>query len=305
MAENWITVFGGTGFLGRRIVECLAGAGVPVRIAARNPESTAAIAPPAGARIERIATDVRDRDAVARALAGATGAVNTVGLYVERGGATFKSVHVSGAGTIAEQAAAAGLTRLVHVSGIGVEPDSDSAYVRSRAEGEKAVTAAFPGATMLQPSVLFAPDDIFINVLLRLSRILPIIPLFGDGGTLLQPVFAGDVAAAAARALEDPAAPGMVYELGGPRPYHYRELVELVMAHAGRRRKLIRVPFALWEIQARLAALLPNPPLTRDQIALMREDNLPSLNRPGLADLGIDPTPLEEVLPLYPDIAGR
>ena len=300
MSDTCVTVFGGTGFLGRRIVERLAGDGVTVRVAARNPNRVSVIEAPAGATIERLQADLRDRESVAAAVAGARGVVNAVGLYVERAGETFDAVHVAGAGNVADEAAKAGVARLVHISGIGVDGASDSAYIRARANGEAAVREAFAEATILRPSVVFAPDDNFINLLLRLARVLPVLPLFGDGGAMLQPVFAGDVAEAAARALDDPAAAGKTYELGGPVPYSYRNLLHLVTTLGGHRRPLLPVPFPIWEIQARLAGILPNPPLTSDQVALMRHDNLASPDLPGLADLGITPTPLEAVLPDYP-----
>lgn len=302
MSESWIAVFGGTGFLGRRIVEALTEAGRPVRIVARNLHSLSGGTAPPRATVERIQADVRDRDSVARAVAGARGVVNAVGCYVERGGETFEAVHVEGAGTVAAEAARAGAERLVHVSGIGVDRASDSAYVRARARGEEAVTAAFGTATILRPSVLFAPEDRFVNTLLRLARTLPAVPLFGDGATRLQPVFVDDVAAAVARALDDPSAPGKTYELGGPTRYSYRELVQLVLAQGRYRRPLLPVPFPLWELQARLAGLLPHPPLTRDQVVLMRRDNLASPDLPGLAELGVTPTALEAELPHYPAV---
>lgn len=300
MTEPWVTVFGGTGFLGRHIAETLIGAGVPVRIVARNLHRLAGGAAAPEATVERVQADIRDPESVARAVAGSRGVVNAVGLYVERGAETFDAVHVEGARTVAEQAREAGVERLVHISGIGVDAASDSAYVRARARGEEAVREAFPQATILRPSVLFAPDDAFINTLLRIARLSPVIPLFGVGGTMLQPVFAGDVAAAAARVLDDPATPGKIYELGGPVPYSYRNLLQLVMSLAGLRRALLPVPFPLWELQARLAEILPSPPLTRDQVALMRHDNLASPDLPGLAELGVTPTALESVLPEYP-----
>jgi len=302
MSESWIAVFGGTGFLGRRIVDRLAGDGVAVRIVARNLHSLPGGNVSPELTVERIRADVRDRDSVARAVAGARGVVNAVGLYVERGGETFEAIHVEGARTVAEEAVKAGTERLVHISGIGVDAASESPYVRARARGEEAVREAFGQATILRPSVLFAPEDSFINTLLRLARTLPAVPLFGDGATLLQPVFVDDVAAAVGRTLDDPAAPGEVYELGGPTRYSYRELVQLVMDHGRYRRPLLPVPFPLWVLQARLACILPKPPLTFDQVVLMKRDNVASPERPGLADLGVTPTAIEAELPHYPAI---
>lgn len=286
------TVFGGTGFLGRAVVGHLAAAGAEVRSAARRPEAGAG---PAG--VERVAADVRDAGSVVRAVTAADWVVNAVGLYRERGGETFHEVHVAGARRVAEAAAESGAKALVHVSGIGADPASPSAYVRARAAGETAVRDAFPGATILRPSVLFGPGDSFVNSLARIARALPVFPLFGDGSTRLQPVYVADAAAAVERALERLAARGRSYELGGRHSYSYRALVELIMSECGIRRPFLPVPFALWEIQARVLSPLPSPPVTRDMIALMRKDNLPNPALPGFADLGLAPAAVEDVLP--------
>lgn len=302
MSESWITVFGGTGFLGRRIVDRLAGDGVAVRIVARHLHSLPGGNVSPDFTIERIQADVRDRDSVARALAGARGVVNAVGCYVERRGETFEAVHVEGARTVAEETKRAGAERLVHISGIGVDAVSESPYVRARARGEEAVREAFETATILRPSVLFGPEDRFLNTLLRLIQMLPAVPLFGDGATMLQPVFVDDVAGAVAHALDDPDTAGKTYELGGPTPYSYRDLLHLVMKQGRRWPKLLPVPFPLWELQARLASILPSPPLTSDQVALMKHDNLPAPGLPGLADLGVTATAIEDELPHYPAV---
>jgi uncharacterized protein YbjT (DUF2867 family) len=223
--------------------------------------------------------------------------VNAVGLYVERGADTFEAVHVEGARRVGELAAATGVARLVHVSGIGVEGSSPSAYVRARARGEGAVREAFPGATVLRPSVLYGPGDALLSTLDAMSRLTPALPLFGRGETRLQPVHVDDVAAAVARVLEDAGSAGQVYELGGPRAWTYRALVEAVLRHRGRRRALLPVPFLTWELIARVLAPFPDPPLTRDQVALMRADNLVTPGAPGFAELGLSPRDLEEALP--------
>ncbi len=190
-------------------------------------------------------------------------------------------------------------SRLVHISGIGADPASRSAYVRARAAGERLVREAFPEATILRPSVMFGPEDAFFNLLADLARVLPVLPLFGKGTVRLQPVYVEDTAAAVARALADPAAPGRTYELGGPRIYRYAELVRLALEHSGRRRLLLPVPYLAWDAIATLAGWLPNPPISRDQVTLMREDNVVAAGMPGLADLGIVPTAPETVLPTY------
>lgn len=290
-----ITVFGGTGFLGRHVVRDLLDGGCEVRIAARHPDRDRA----SEGATDRLAADVRNPESVRRAVEGAEGVVNAVGLYVEGGGESFEATHVSGARRVAEAASDAG-ARLVHVSGIGADPDSGSAYIRARAEGEAAVREACPGATVLRPSVLFGTGDAFLNTFIRVLRLAPVFPLFGDGGTRLQPVHVDDVAEAAARALRRPDSAGRTYELGGPDILTFRELIELIMRRTGRRRPLVPWPLALWEVQARVAAILPNPPLTRDQVALLKRDNVADPELPGLADLGIAPTSLEAVLALYP-----
>lgn len=294
MNDRLITVFGGTGFLGRAIVHRLLEAGARVRVAARNPHSP----PPVGfeERFDACRADIRDPDAVARAVHGADGAVNTVSLYVERAGTTFQDIHVEGAGILARGARDAGVERLVHVSGLGVDDDSPSAYVRARARGEHRVREIFPEAIILRPSVLFGPGDAFLAALKSVT-LAPVIPLFGKGDTRLQPVFVDDVARAVERSLGDAAAPGRVFELGGAQVLTYREAVKAVLAHLGRRRVLVPVPFPVWRVLAGAASVLPGPPLTRDQVILMQADNVVSGVLPRFADLGIEPRGLREALP--------
>ena len=294
-----VTVFGGTGFLGRRIVERLLGRGLQVRVASRSAEAGKTTSSAAG-KLSAIKADIRDAASVEAAIAGAGGVVNAVGLYVERGAATFQAIHVEGARQVAAACQRQGVRRLVHLSGLGADAKARSAYVRCRGEGEAAVREAFARATVFRPSVMFAADDAFLTTLLTLVRRLPAIPLFGSGATRLQPVFAGDVAEAAARVLtQDEAgetAPAPLYALGGPQIYSYRQLLELVMDHAGRRPRLIPLPFAVWDALALAAGVLPNPPLTEGQVALMKQDNIAPPDLPGLASLGIRPTPISEVL---------
>ena len=295
-----VAVFGGTGFLGRRVVRRLLGYGFRVRVASRHPERAPPPPPgPDGAGAEAVGADVRDEAAVASALAGASAAVNAVGLYAERGGRdTFRAVHVEAAARIARLARAAGVQRLVHVSGIGADPASASGYIRARGEGEAAVREAFPGATLVRPSVMFGPDDRFLTTLARLLRSLPVYPLFGRGRTRLQPVHVEDVAEAIARIVAGAAGAGHpCYELGGPRVYSYAELLRVVADRTGARARLVPVPFALWEALAFLAGFAPGAPLTRGQVALMRRDNVASSGLPGLRELGVAPAALEDVVP--------
>ena len=323
MPSGPVTVFGGSGFLGRRIVECLAAAGCGVRVAVRHPERASfregGIGREGGGRrggrdsrdghedgsgrdagsgrIEVVRADVWDEPTVARAVKGAASVINTVGHYVEKRGATFDAIHGRGAFHVARQAKEAGAGRLVHISGLGADPGSDSPYVRARGIGEGLVTDAFDGVTILRPSVIFGPGDAFVNKLAAMGRQAPVLPLFGTGRTRLQPVYVGDVAEACARALADPSTQGRVYELGGPRVYAYVELVRLVLDRAGARTALVPVPFLAWDVIAATLSLLPSPPLTRDQVKLMKRDNVVGREALTLADLGIRPVAFEEVLP--------
>ena len=287
---NRVTVFGGTGFAGRRVVRYLSDAAATVRIASRHP------AQPAGDNVEQIVADARDERSVEAAVAGADGVVNAISLYAEHGGDTFHSVHVEAAAGIARTAQRAGVKRFVHLSGIGADAASPSAYIRSRGEGEAAVQAAFPGAVIIRPAVMFAPDDAFLTTILGLLRTLPAYPLFGDGRTRLQPVYADDVAAAIVQVLRQTQRPYPIYELAGPRVYSYDQLLRAIARTAGLRPVLVRIPFAFWGAAAGLAEFLPRPPLTRNQVELMQIDTTASDSRPGFRQLGISPRSLEEEL---------
>ncbi|HEX2479479.1 MAG TPA: complex I NDUFA9 subunit family protein [Geminicoccaceae bacterium] len=300
MSDRRVTVFGGSGFLGRRIALGLAADGALVRIAVRRPERAQALT--RGGRpgqITAVRADVWDEATVAPALAGAAAVVNTVGHYVERGAASFEAIHGQGARHVAAAAGAAGVARLVHISGIGADPASDSPYVRARATGERLVRAAFPGATIVRPSVMFGPDHDFLVRLAGLARMLPALPLFGAGNVRLQPVYVDDVAAAVIKALATPAAAGQLYELGGPRVYSYKELIQLVLEQTGRRRVLLPMPYFAWNALAALMAPLPNRPISRDQVKLMQTDNVVSPGALTFADLGLTPAALEAVAPTY------
>ena len=300
MASKRVTVFGGSGFLGRQIVKCLAAEGTNVRVAVRHPERASLLKGFArDSQIEVVHADVWDESTVARAVRKSTWVINTVGHYMEKSGATFDAVHGQGAHNVARQAGNAGVERLIHISGVGADPASDSPYVRARGIGEDLVKGAFEGVTILRPSVIFGPDDSFFNTLAGLARQMLVLPLFGTGRTKLQPVFVGNVAEACVRVLADPSTQGKLYELGGPRIYTYKALMNLVLEHVGKRRALVPVPFFVWDTLAALLSVLANPPLTRDQVKLMKSDNVVGETALTLEDLGIDPTPVEEVLPTY------
>src|ERR1700738_2265684 len=261
-----VTVFGGTGFVGRRVVRHLRESGATVRIASRHPGRSE------GDNVEQIAADARDDRSVEAAVVGADGVVKAIRLYVEHGGDTFHSVHVEAAARIAKVARQAGTKRFVHLSGIGANAASPSPYIRNRGEGEAAVQAAFPGAVIIRPAVMFGSDDALLSTILRLLRTLPAYPLFGDGRTRLQPVYVGDVAVAIAQVLRQTQRPYPIYELAGPRVYSYEELLRTITRTAGLRPVLVRIPFAFWDAVAGLAEILPHPPLTRNQVDLMQID---------------------------------
>ena len=284
------TVFGGTAFVGRRVVRHLRESGTRVRIVSRHHR----LGEDDG--IEQIAADAHDERSVEAAVAGADGVVNAISLYVEHGRDTFHSVHVETAAKIARTARRAGIRRFVHVSGIGADTTSPSPYIRSRGEGEAAVQTAFPGAVIVRPAVMFAPDDAFLTTILRLLRSLPAYPIFGDGKTRLQPAYVDDVAAAIAQILRQNQSPYPVYELAGPRIYSYEELLRTIARIAGLRPVLMRMPFAFWNALAGVAEMLPQPPLTRNQVELMKIDTTASESLPGFRALRISSRSLEDEL---------
>jgi NADH dehydrogenase len=308
MAAGVVTVFGGAGFIGRYVVQRLAKRGWIIRVALRYPDE-ALFLKPMGAvgQITPIAANIRSDRSVAAAVAGADAVVNLVGVLLDRGKQGFSAIHAEGAGRVARAARAAGARALVHVSAIGASADSRADYARSKAAGEAAVRAAFPQAAIVRPSIVIGPEDDFFNRFAAMARLAPALPLIDGGRTRFQPVYVGDVADAIVQLIETPAGGGKTYELGGPRVYSFRELLELLLREIGRRRILLPLPGAIAGMQAlafeiadklTLQAILP-PPLTRDQVRLLQYDNVVAPNALGLADLGIRPTPIETVIPAY------
>jgi NADH dehydrogenase len=294
-----VSVFGGSGFLGQHIVRRLATEGMVVRVVTRDPDRARVVLDAAGlGQVSILCADVRDQAAVAAAVAGAAAVVNTVSAYVDRGGA-FEAVHEQGVKTLAREALAAGVTRFVLVSGIGADPESSSPYIRSRGRGERLAQELFPGATIVRPSVMFGPGDALFGTVAQLARLLPVLPLIGDGRTRLQPVYVEDVAEAIARMLVDPATASKTYELAGPRVYTLRKLFTVALRILRQRRLLVPLPFAVAEAQARLFEHLPNPPLTTGQVDLLKADNVANSSAPGLRELGIEPKAIEEIVPTY------
>lgn len=303
------TVFGGSGFLGRHLIHRLAKTGAVIRVATRHPDACGFLKT-AGAvgQIVPLPVDIRDPRAVAAAVQDADTVVNLVGVLYESRPGQFHALHVEGARHIAKAARAAGAERLLHVSALGADPASRSAYARTKALGEQAVLAEFPDATILRPSVVFGPEDGFFNRFAAMTLYSPVLPLIGGGTTRFQPVYVGDVAEAMMAALKTPATKGRIYELAGPRVYTFRQLMELLLAEIGRRRLLVPIPWRLAEILGRVLQLLPKPPLTRDQVEQLKTDNVPGPGAPGLSDLGITPTAVELILPTYMDrfrLGGR
>jgi uncharacterized protein YbjT (DUF2867 family) len=290
------TVFGGTGFLGRRVVCHLHDAGFAVRIASRHPDRVTSIFPGAVSWIESVHGDINEDGSVAAAVRGVSAVVNAVSLYVERGRDTFQSVHVGAAERVARLARQAGAEKFVHISGIGADTRSASPYIRSRGEGEAAVLSSFPSATVLRPAVMFGPGDAFLTPLLLMLRRLPAFPMFGDGGTRVQPAYVEDVGEASARVLQA-RDPHQIYELAGPRIYTYRALLRALALAAGSGPFLLPFPFALWHAIGYVAEFLPSPPITRNQVELMETDSVPRPNAPGFAALQIVPQAIDDVLP--------
>ena len=299
MQAKQITVFGGSGFLGRHTVRALAKAGWRIKVATRHPNRAFFLRPMGQVgQIGFVKCDITDPDQVGEALKGSQAAVNLPGILYQRG-QTFDEVHAAGAGHVAKASAQLGVRQLVHISAIGADSESESRYAQSKAEGEERVRAAFPAAVILRPSIVFGPEDQFFNMFAGLARFSLALPLIGGGRTRFQPVFVGDVAAAVSAALDQPGAQGRTFELGGPAIYSFKELLQIVLQEIGRNRLLVPVPFTLASIMAFFTQFAPKPLLTPDQVRLLRHDNVVGQTAPGLADLGVQPTTVEAEVPSY------
>ncbi|MGV6847736.1 MAG: complex I NDUFA9 subunit family protein [Marinibacterium sp.] len=301
-----VTIYGGSGFVGRYIARRMALAGWRVRVAVRRPNEALFVRSyGVVGQVEPIGCNIRDDASVAASMAGADAVVNCVGVLTEAGENTFEAVQADGAARIARLAAAAGIRRLVHLSAIGADPDAPSAYARTKAAGESAVTDHCPNAVILRPSVIFGPEDQFFNRFAQMTRLGPFLPVVG-GNTRFQPVYVDDVAAAAEKAiLAD--VPAGIYELGGPDVAMFRELMQDMLTIIRRRRIIVDLPIWIARLMATgfdiLAAvsfgLVPNTTLTKDQIANLGRDNVVSDGAKGFADLGLEPVAMEVVLPEY------
>ena len=297
-----VTVLGASGFIGRYIVKRLTPRGTVVAAVSRHATDAGFLRPMGDVgQVALLDAGFADEARLAAAVAGADAVICAAGILYERGRQRFDMVHHRGPALLARLAAAAGAKRFVHISAIGADAASSSAYARSKAAGEAAVRAAFPEATILRPSVVFGPEDEFFNRFAALARYAPALPLIGGGKTRFQPVYVGDVADAVVAALDRPAAMGATYELGGPEVLTFRELMELTLRETRRHRPLVSVPFGLAMLEAAFLEWLPRPPLTPDQVRMLRHDNIVAADAAGLVQLGIAPTTLEMVLPTYLD----
>lgn len=293
-----VTVFGGSGFIGRHLVRRLAEQGHTIRVAVRSPDEALYLKVMGRVgHVVPVAANVTDEASVARAIAGSDWVVNLVGILAEGGGnRSFERVHVQGAANVAKAAAAAGVSRLVHVSALGASDASPAKYGKSKARGEAAVRAAFPAAVILRPSVVFGPEDGLFNMFACMAKFSPVLPVID---TSFQPVYVGDVADAIVAGLTRDDALGGTYELGGPEVANGRRLMELVLHYTARKRFLVSVPFWILAIEGLVLQFVPGKLLTADQVLMLHAPNVVSVGAKTLADLGIQPTPMDVILPTY------
>ena len=300
-----VTVFGGSGFLGRHVVRALALKGYRIRVAVRRPDLAGFLQPLGNVgQVMPMQANLRDANSVARAVEGAEAVINLVGILYETGKQSFDAVHHIGANTIAEATSRAGISKLVQISAIGASEESDAGYARSKALGEEAALASVPGAIIIRPSLLIGSEDAFFNKFAEMGRISPFLPLVGGGLTRFQPVFVGDVANVIARGVDGLLTPGATYELGGPDVRTFRELMEMMMAVTHQQRLLLPIPIWLAGMMGSVFQSLPiTPPLTRDQVTMLKSDNVVSelakLEGRTFEGLGINPMAIEAVIPTY------
>jgi NADH dehydrogenase len=300
-----VTIFGGSGFVGRHVVRALAKRGYRIRVAVRRPDLAGFLQPLGNVgQISFVQTNLRYRKSVDKAAKGSDFVINCVGVLHEDGKNNFEAVQDFGARAVAEAARAAG-AKLIQLSAIGADPASVSDYARTKGLAEKAVREILPDATIMRPSVVFGPEDKFFNKFAEMARFSPFLPLIGGGKTAFQPVFVGDVAEAVARTVDGSAENGKIYELGGPEVLTFRQCMEIMLREIDRERPLISVPFGIASIIGSLASMVPfiEPPITSDQVRLLKSDNVVSADALSdgrtLAGMGIKPTLLESILPAY------
>jgi uncharacterized protein YbjT (DUF2867 family) len=301
--ETLITVYGGSGFLGRHVVRALAKRGYRIRVAVRRPELAGHLQPLGMVgQINPVQANIRNAASVQAAARGASVLINLVGILFPRGRQRFDAVHAAGAEQVALAAKSHG-ARLVHVSALGAAENSSSHYARSKAAAERLVLAAVPDAVIMRPSIVFGPEDDFFNRFAAMARLSPVLPLIGGGHTRFQPVFVGDVAAAIADTVDGQARAGTIYELGGPDVRTFKQLMQFVLKTVERKRLLLPIPFFAAKLQATFLQFMPKPPLTPDQVELLRVDNVVSDAAMGegrtLEEFGIEPEPIEAIVPNY------
>jgi uncharacterized protein YbjT (DUF2867 family) len=300
MKQKRVTIFGGSGFLGRYVVELLADQGAIITVAVRDVEKAKFLKPLGQVgQITPIKTNARNKADLAKAVENADIVINLIGILYKQGQQTFEKMHINIPQILSRLSTEAGVDSLLQVSAIGANQSAVSEYLRTKGEGEKAIYKNFPGAIILRPSVIFGPEDKFFNLFGSLSRISPILPLYGNGKTFFQPIYVRDVASAIVGALSTSSSKGKTYEIGGPHVYSYTELMKIVLHNTRRRCLLLPVPFLIGEIQGRIMDLMPKPLLTYDQMLSLKADNIVSENAFNLSDLGIQPTAVETIIPTY------
>lgn len=300
-----VTIFGGSGFVGRHVVRALAKRGYRIRVAVRRPDLAGHLQPLGNVgQISFSQANLRYRRSVDRAVDGADHVINCVGVLFESGRNTFEAVQDFGARAVAEAARATGAT-LTHISAIGADANSESSYARTKGRAEAAILETLPAAVILRPSIIFGPEDGFFNKFAEMARFSPVLPLIGGGNTRFQPVYVTDVAEAVARSVDGTLTGGTIYELGGPQVLSFRECLDIMLKTIDRKRSFVSLPFGIASLMGSVASLVPfiTPPLTADQVVLLKSDNVVSAKAEAegrtLAGIGIEPTMLESILPTY------
>ncbi len=300
MEQKIVTIIGGTGFVGRYVVQTLARAGYRLRVVSRNPKRAEELKTFCDVgQIALISGNLNDITTIKPALAGAYAVIDLVGVLYESGKQNFNALHANGAEKLAIAAREAGVSRFIFMSALGVDNERGAQYARSKILGERAVLASFPNATILRPSIIFGAEDNFFNQFAKMASIAPALPLLGGGKTLFQPVYAGDVALAVAAILAQPETMGKTYELAGNKTYSFKEILQYIMNEIGKQRCLINIPFPLAMVMGFFCEFLPKPPITRDQVKMLRYNNVLGASVETFKNLGIKPRSVEEIVPSY------
>ncbi len=300
LEDSVITIFGGTGFIGRYVVRELAKTGALIRVVSRDPQGALYLR--TYGYVGQIVLErgsFQEKDTVKRYLEDTDIAINLVGILFESGSQRFARIHAQGAEFLAKSAAELGVSQLIHMSALGVDKSTRSKYARTKLAGERAVLAAFPTATILRPSIVFGPEDDFFNRFASMAQLSPFMPLIGGGHTKFQPVYVADIARAIRTVLEQRTGQGTAYELGGPQQYSFRELLTYIMEQTRHKKPFMPIPFGLASIMGKMSEILPTPPLTYDQVQLLKQDNIVSPDATTFEALGITPTAVEVVVPDY------